>query len=97
MDTVGNPQATGAANPGDVVRRTRRALGMTLEQLGSLTGYSAAQVSRLERGKSAMTDLTVLQRFAQALTIHRRRSASYRPQQLQASSRPTSRLRRIRA
>lgn len=42
---------------------------MTLGKLGSLTGYSAAQVSRLERGKSNMTDLSVLQRFAQALDI----------------------------
>lgn len=42
---------------------------MTLAELGVLTGYSAAQVSRLERGKSAMTDLSVLQRFAQALDI----------------------------
>ncbi|MEU9236121.1 helix-turn-helix domain-containing protein [Streptomyces subrutilus] len=42
---------------------------MTLAKLGSLTGYSAAQVSRLERGKSNMADLSVLQRFAQALGI----------------------------
>ncbi|RKS97025.1 helix-turn-helix protein [Streptomyces sp. 3211.6] len=42
---------------------------MTLARLGSLTGYSAAQVSRLERGKSAMTDVSVLHRFAQALGI----------------------------
>ncbi len=42
---------------------------MTLAKLGALTGYSAAQVSRLERGKSAMTDVSVLQRFAEALDI----------------------------
>jgi transcriptional regulator with XRE-family HTH domain len=42
---------------------------MTLARLGTLTGYSAAQVSRLERGKSPMTDVSVLQRFAQALDI----------------------------
>lgn len=57
------------ATPGEVVRRTRRTQGMTLAELGSLTGYSAAQVSRLERGKSAMTDVSVLQRFARVLGI----------------------------
>ncbi|MFJ3876966.1 helix-turn-helix domain-containing protein [Streptomyces sp. NPDC090077] len=73
MDTVRKPQvagtAAGAGTPGEVVRRTRRARDMTLAELGNLTGYSAAQVSRLERGKSAMTDVFVLQRFAQALGI----------------------------
>ncbi|MDP9616476.1 transcriptional regulator with XRE-family HTH domain [Streptomyces demainii] len=42
---------------------------MTLAQLGDLTGYSAAQVSRLERGVSPMTDVAVLRRFATALGI----------------------------
>ncbi|WP_279399486.1 helix-turn-helix transcriptional regulator [Streptomyces sp. APSN-46.1] len=71
MDAVRKPQGTfpATATPGEVVRRTRRTQGMTLAKLGSLTGYSAAQVSRLERGKSAMTDLSVLQRFARALDI----------------------------
>ncbi|MGO4462726.1 helix-turn-helix domain-containing protein [Streptomyces sp. M-16] len=69
MDAVRKPQVTPAATPGEVVRRTRRTQGMTLAELGSLTGYSAAQVSRLERGKSAMTDVSVLQRFARALDI----------------------------
>ncbi|MFE1553983.1 helix-turn-helix domain-containing protein [Streptomyces sp. NPDC058734] len=71
MDTGRKPQVntTAMATPGEVVRRTRRTRGMTLAKLGAMTGYSAAQVSRLERGKSAMTDLSVLQRFAQALGI----------------------------
>ncbi|MFD9474197.1 helix-turn-helix domain-containing protein [Streptomyces goshikiensis] len=70
MDSVRKPPATpGAATPGEVVRRARRTQGMTLAKLGSMTGYSAAQVSRLERGKSNMADLAVLQRFAQALGI----------------------------
>ncbi|WP_307821872.1 helix-turn-helix domain-containing protein [Streptomyces coffeae] len=51
------------------MRSTRLAQGMTLAQLGSLTGYSAAQISRLERGKSPMTDVIVLRRFARALDI----------------------------
>ncbi|MEW2621207.1 helix-turn-helix transcriptional regulator [Streptomyces sp. NPDC048106] len=56
-------------SPGERVRRTRRAQGMSLVQLGVRTGYSAAQVSRLERGKSPMTDVDVLRRFALALGI----------------------------
>lgn len=71
MDVVRKPQVTPAATetPGEVVRRTRRTQGMTLATLGSLTGYSAAQVSRLERGKSAMTDVSVLHTFARVLDI----------------------------
>ncbi|MFK0173442.1 helix-turn-helix domain-containing protein [Streptomyces sp. NPDC090306] len=42
---------------------------MTLDHLGKLTGYSAAQVSRYERGKSPLTDMRVLGRFARALDI----------------------------
>ncbi|ADI05641.1 hypothetical protein SBI_02520 [Streptomyces bingchenggensis BCW-1] len=42
---------------------------MTLCQLGQLTGYSTAQVSRYERGISPLTDVMVLRRFAAALGI----------------------------
>lgn len=42
---------------------------MTLCQLGQLTGYSTAQVSRYERGISPLTDTLVLRRFAAALGI----------------------------
>jgi transcriptional regulator with XRE-family HTH domain len=42
---------------------------MTLAALGALTGYSAAQVSRYERGISPLTDIAVLQRFASALDL----------------------------
>jgi hypothetical protein len=55
--------------PGVIVRRARRAQGLTLAELGTLTGYSAAQVSRFERGLAPMTDITVLRRFAAALRI----------------------------
>jgi transcriptional regulator with XRE-family HTH domain len=57
------------ASPGALIRRTRRALGLTQGQLGARTGYSAAQVSRYERGISPLTDITVLRRFARALDI----------------------------
>ncbi|AZM93920.1 helix-turn-helix transcriptional regulator [Streptomyces sp. W1SF4] len=71
MDAGRTPQVSTSASaaPGEVVRRTRRTQGMTLARLGALTGYSASQVSRLERGESAMTDVSVLHRFAQALGI----------------------------
>ncbi|MBV9022992.1 MAG: helix-turn-helix transcriptional regulator [Streptomycetaceae bacterium] len=54
---------------GDVVRRARKERGLTLAQLGERTGYSAAQVSRYERGISLLTDVDVLWRFATALDI----------------------------
>jgi transcriptional regulator with XRE-family HTH domain len=43
--------------------------GLTLAELGNRTGYSAAQVSRYERGVTPLTDVTVLRRFARALAI----------------------------
>lgn len=58
-----------AEPPGKLIRRTRIKQGLTLAQLGALTGYSAAQVSRYERGVSALTDTVVLRRFADALDI----------------------------
>lgn len=55
--------------PGELVRQTRQAKGSTLAELGKLTGYSAAQVSRYERGISPMTDIDVLRSFADALEL----------------------------
>ncbi len=54
---------------GAIVRSARTARGMTLAELGKLTGYSAAQVSRYERGVAPLTDIAVLRRFASALAI----------------------------
>ena len=54
---------------GAVVGRIRAARGMTLAELGKLTGYSAGQVSRFERGIVPLTDIAVLGRFATALEI----------------------------
>jgi transcriptional regulator with XRE-family HTH domain len=53
---------------GVIVRDVRRAQGLTQAELGRRTGYSAAQVSRYERGIAAFT-VPVLRRFAAALTI----------------------------
>jgi transcriptional regulator with XRE-family HTH domain len=66
---VDTPQAPAACPPGKLVRTARRAQGLTLAQLGARTGYSAAQVSRYERGISRMADVAVLRRFAAALDI----------------------------
>ncbi|WP_240001415.1 helix-turn-helix domain-containing protein [Streptomyces sp. ST1015] len=57
--------------PGELIRETRQAKGMTLADLGKRTGYSAAQVSRYERGITPMTDVHVLRRFADALELPR--------------------------
>ena len=54
---------------GAVVRGARTAQGLTLAELGRRTGYSAAQVSRYERGLAPLTDIAVLRRFADALEI----------------------------
>lgn len=56
-------------NPGTIVRATRQARGLTLAELGKRTCYSAAQVSRYERGITPLTDIAVLRRFASALSI----------------------------
>lgn len=68
MDAV-QAQPVADMTVGGLVRQTRKKLGLTLAQLGALTGFSAAQVSRYERGISPLTDVTVLRRFADALGI----------------------------
>src|SRR5579863_6628735 len=52
--------------PGEVVRAARLRSGLTLAELGNRTGYSAAQVSRYERGVTPLRDVSVLRRFARA-------------------------------
>jgi transcriptional regulator with XRE-family HTH domain len=58
-----------APGPGAIVRSARTFQGLTLAELGKRVGYSAAQVSRYERGIAPLTDVTVLRRFAAALAI----------------------------
>jgi Helix-turn-helix domain/Domain of unknown function (DUF5919) len=55
--------------PGAIVRSARLAAGLTLAELGERTGYSAAQISRLERGLASLADVSVLRLFATALAI----------------------------
>jgi transcriptional regulator with XRE-family HTH domain len=45
------------------------AQGLSLAELGTRVGYSAAQVSRYERGIAPLTDITLLRRFAAALGL----------------------------
>jgi transcriptional regulator with XRE-family HTH domain len=66
---------------GAIVRSARAARGLTLADLGRRTGYSAAQVSRFERGLAPLTDIAVLRLFADALAIS--------PQLLGLSAEPT--------
>ena len=74
---IGLPPASrspGATTPawreaGAIVRAARLRAGLTLADLGRICGYSASQVSRYERGIQPLTDVTLLRRFADALTI----------------------------
>jgi transcriptional regulator with XRE-family HTH domain len=68
MDQSAGAQVIGR-RLGAIVRSIRTARGMTLAELGKRTGYSAAQVSRLERGIVPLSDIAVLRRFARALEI----------------------------
>jgi transcriptional regulator with XRE-family HTH domain len=47
----------------------RLAAHLTLAELGQRCGYSAAQISRYERGVQPLTDITLPRRFAAALGI----------------------------
>ncbi|MDX6395869.1 MAG: hypothetical protein QOJ73_6932 [Streptosporangiaceae bacterium] len=71
MNPGGPPAVTGGCrrDVGAIVRTARQAQGLTLACLGERTGYSAAQVSRYERGIAPLTDVVVLRRFAAALAI----------------------------
>ncbi|MFG3103270.1 helix-turn-helix domain-containing protein [Streptomyces sp. NPDC048182] len=56
-------------DPGAIVRLARRAADITLAGLGGQVGYTAASLSRMERGKQPMRDLVLLQRLAACLDI----------------------------
>ncbi|MFJ9698366.1 helix-turn-helix domain-containing protein [Streptomyces fradiae] len=54
---------------GAIVRLTRRAADITLAELGRQVGYTAASLSRMERGKQPLRDVLLLQRLADCLDI----------------------------
>lgn len=66
------PEARQAAAVGDfgtLLRVARTAARMTLCEAGRRCGYSAATLSRIERGRQRLTDVTVLRRLAAAFDI----------------------------
>ncbi|MEU8251786.1 helix-turn-helix transcriptional regulator [Nonomuraea sp. NPDC048916] len=54
---------------GAVVRLARRRLGLTQEQLGARTGYSAATISRFETGQQLLHDIGTLRILVRELRI----------------------------
>ncbi|WP_225842929.1 helix-turn-helix domain-containing protein [Streptomyces albus] len=56
-------------NAGAIVRLARRAADVTLAELGEQVGYTAASLSRMERGKQSMRDVLLLQKLAACLDI----------------------------
>lgn len=66
------PEARQAAALGDfgaLLRVARIAARLTLSEAGERCGYSAATLSRIERGRQRLTDVTVLRRLAAAFDI----------------------------
>lgn len=61
--------AATAGKPGQVLRLARHAAGLCQAEVGVLTGYSAATISRFETGRRALTDLSTLRRFCDVLAI----------------------------
>ncbi|MGH4010201.1 MAG: helix-turn-helix domain-containing protein [Pseudonocardiaceae bacterium] len=56
---------------GAIVRGLRQARQLTLAQLAARCGYSISTLSRMERGKQALTDIRVLRSLAEALGVSR--------------------------
>ncbi|WP_412540581.1 helix-turn-helix transcriptional regulator [Longispora sp. K20-0274] len=54
---------------GVLVRMARTAAGLTLDEAGALAGYSASTLSRIERGKQPLTDVTRLRQLAKVFGI----------------------------
>ncbi|MGW6310012.1 helix-turn-helix domain-containing protein [Streptomyces niveus] len=61
--------AIASGSPGAIVRLARRAAELTQAELGAATGYTAASISRMERGKQPMRDMVLLTRIAEVLNI----------------------------
>uniref|UniRef100_UPI003F49297B helix-turn-helix domain-containing protein n=1 Tax=Streptomyces sp. CA-136453 TaxID=3240050 RepID=UPI003F49297B len=61
--------AVARGKAGAIVRLARRAADLTQSELGQEVGYTAASISRMERGKQPMRDVVLLQRVATVLGI----------------------------
>src|SRR5262245_51087581 len=62
-------QAASGRRYGTVIRLARTAAGLTLTEAGRRVGYSASALSRIDRGLTALTDITVIRRLAEAFDI----------------------------
>ncbi|MEV6815512.1 helix-turn-helix transcriptional regulator [Micromonospora sp. NPDC051296] len=62
-------QAAAVGDYGSLLRVARTAARLTLTEAGERCGYSAATLSRIERGRQRLTDVTVLRRLAAAFDI----------------------------
>lgn len=62
-------EAAAAGQLGVLVRLARVAAGLTLVQAGQRLGYSAATLSRIERGRQPLRDIALLRQVAEALAI----------------------------
>ncbi|MFI8346502.1 helix-turn-helix domain-containing protein [Streptomyces sp. NPDC085596] len=62
-------EALGRGDVGAIVRLARRAADITLDELGRQVGYTAASLSRMERGKQPIRDVLLLQNLAASLDI----------------------------
>lgn len=62
-------EALARGDAGAIVRLARRAADITLAELGRQVGYTAASLSRMERGKQPMRDVVLLRKLASCLNI----------------------------
>ncbi|MDH2391877.1 helix-turn-helix transcriptional regulator [Streptomyces sp. HNM0663] len=71
MASTVRPESSGSTrrDAGAIVRLARRAADITLADLGKRVGYTAASLSRMERGKQPMRDVLLLRNLAACLDI----------------------------
>ncbi|MFV2086720.1 helix-turn-helix domain-containing protein [Micromonospora sp. LOL_021] len=62
-------RAAAAGDHGSLIRLARTAARLTLAEAGRRCGYSAASLSRIERGRQRLTDVTALRRLADVFDI----------------------------
>ncbi|MGW2563405.1 helix-turn-helix domain-containing protein [Streptomyces sp. NPDC001514] len=67
--SVAMRDALARRDPGAIVRLARRSADVTLAELGAAIGYTAASLSRMERGKQPMRDVRLLRQVAEYLDI----------------------------
>ncbi|MBB0244893.1 helix-turn-helix domain-containing protein [Streptomyces alkaliphilus] len=78
---------------GAIVRLARRAADITLADLGGRVGYTAASLSRMERGEQPLRDVVLLRRLAECLDIPPHLlGLTAQPQQLPSNPPPTTRV-----